>query len=159
MRVLLAASLAFFGGCSSLLHAPDRLCAEIATFANSTARGASQSVVLWTDWGGQFSSEELLHEKSCKHDDTGSGRQLCEYLLENTSTELPELNFRRALRCLSPRVQYTAERLGDLQFRSATVASESAKGVRDALVTVELDTTSAGQPPSLKITAARKRST
>jgi hypothetical protein len=119
------------------------MCAEIAKFANSSTDTSIHNVALINDWGGPISQEEsqkqgdyAMYVKQCRHDDYSPGKDLCAYLMENTSTEFPDINVRRALVCLNNPAsrRYTARRT---QFTTVTVSSRSALHVRsNVLVTV-----------------------
>jgi len=78
----------------------DELCHQIARFANYSPTSAPRTVVLTTDWGGVFSSSDVMAEKACLHDTDKPGKTLCAYLLSNTSIEFAAVNYRRALACI-----------------------------------------------------------
>ena len=116
--------LTSIGGCAALRNQSDAMCAEISKFANSSTDRSVHKVDLINDWGGAISEEEsqkkgdyTMYVKQCKHDDYDPGKGLCAYLMENTSTEFPDNNVRRALLCLNdpisrahttPRTHYTS---------------------------------------------------
>jgi hypothetical protein len=96
---------------------PDLICAAIADFANSSADGALHEVQLTTDWGGttcpsDTDDEVTMSCKMCRHDSSGPGEQLCDYLVQHTATEFSEWNFRRVLVCLDDRYQNLTHRPG-----------------------------------------------
>ena len=68
------------------------MCTEMARFANSTPVGETRSVKLVTDWGNLA--------KACSDGGTRSGKESCDWLIQNTSTEFQHHNIRRALVCL-----------------------------------------------------------
>jgi hypothetical protein len=114
-------------------------------------------VELSTDWGGVFSNEKgVIAEKACKHDESTSGKRLCQYLMEDTSTEFAAVNFRRALSCLSGAQIYAGPPESRVEYLHGRITSYSAKGVQpDVLVWVEFSTGSDDQAPSLKIGAQK----
>jgi hypothetical protein len=144
-------------GCTTVSLGGDQLCSEIARFANSSDDSAVHTVELLTDWGGVFSEDKnTVFEKACKHDQYAPAKKLCDYLLENTSTEFATVNFRRALSCLGQAQAYAGPQDARIEYLNGKVTSLSARGVRaDVQVSVEFSTGSNERPPSLKIAAAR----
>jgi hypothetical protein len=110
------------------------MCTQIAKFANSLADGSAHSVELINDWGGPLSQAEsqkgdfTLYVKSCNHKGFDPGKVLCAYLMENTSTEFPYNNVRRALLCLNDptTTRYTAR---DATYAAVNAVSQRALGV------------------------------
>jgi hypothetical protein len=105
LHLLAAASVLI--SCSAARADPDALCDELTRFANASSAG-SRTVQLTTDWSMRPDPDDptqiVWGTKSCKHDNVHASRDLCQYLLENTSTEFAELNYRRALRCLGAHI-------------------------------------------------------
>ena len=87
--------------CSPALRQTDGMCHELASFANASVDASPHVVTLINDWGGPLSEQEnSLFVKGCGHDEYEPAKALCAYLFEHTSTEFPEHNLRRVLRCL-----------------------------------------------------------
>jgi hypothetical protein len=148
--------LSLVGGCSTMSVKGDQMCAEIARFANGSADDHSiHSIELLTDWGGVFSDDKnTIAEKSCKHDAYAPGERLCNYLMENTSTEFASINFRRALSCLGDEV-YAGPPQSRVEYMNGKVSSYSAKGVQPHVqVFIEFSSGSNERAPSLTISAA-----
>ena len=156
----LSVLLSLAGGCSTTAPERDEICPEIARFANAWSDYSAHSVVLFTDWGGVFSEDKTaIAEKTCQRGQDTASRRLCNYLMENTSTEFAEVNMRRALSCLGPGARTDA---GGPRSQgepvTGKVTSLSVPGVRaDVRVTVEFSTASTEHPPSLKISAEKIR--
>jgi hypothetical protein len=139
--------------CATSQREVDGLCPAIAAFAN--ASNAGNHVRLTTDWGGVYTKSEdpdewVMAAKACEHDGFAPGQSLCGYLLEETSTEFPAINYRRALRCLGVKISGLSPTDDNRLPPSAT--SRHVPGVLPGvLVKVELlhgtDTT----PPTLEI--------
>lgn len=143
-------------GCASLRQS-DALCGEMIRFANATTSGTEQSVQFTTDWGGVFSDEnDVFAEKRCEHGDTGPGRRLCGYLMENTSTEFAGLNINRALRCIgAPEIPEAVR--AELQHAAAKFESGEVKSVNDGIVVgVEYAYGREDGPPLLRLFARRR---
>ncbi|MFM9726304.1 hypothetical protein ACKI1L_37905, partial [Streptomyces scabiei] len=68
--------------------------------------------------------------KRCIHGDVPSAKKACEYLMNNTSTEFPGINFKRFLLCLSPKTQIEK----DVQFSHAAVSLYFGSEDRGALL-------------------------
>ena len=156
LRVVIPAVLFLLSGCASLATKPDQMCTEIAIFANESDGNAAHSVRLTTAWGGTFVKDrDVIFSKRCEHGGFAPGMRLCQYLMQNTSTEFAVYNFRRALSCLdaesyAPSAPVSVERL------EAKISSYEAKGVKFGVeVSVEFSNGTASAPPSLKISAAR----
>lgn len=102
-----AAVVLLLGGCAGAAKTSDErdeLCPQLTAFANADPTGARHSVRLGNDWGGQFAPREnpddfVMAYKTCDHDGYSPGKTLCDYLMENTSTEFPVINMRRAMSC------------------------------------------------------------
>ena len=69
----------------------DKLCEHLVSFASKTKIEKPLKVKLINDWDN-FS-------KSCEHNDTEEGKEFCNYLIKNTSTEFMSINLSRVLNC------------------------------------------------------------
>ena len=120
----------------------------MAKFSNSTTDESSRSVTLETDWGN-FS-------KYCEHGDYAPGKSFCQWLIQNTSTEFAEVNFRRAFTCLRGPVGY-GEIKGPLfdSFNGEVHSLEVKHADEDIEVTLKFSDRSNDHPPRLTITARR----
>lgn len=97
----LASCFLLSAGCASTRLAHDPWCLEIAAFANSVAPNETRAVELGNLWGSSEQFRDTLYSKQCGSDGYEPGRRLCAYLLENSSSEFADLNFRRSLACLT----------------------------------------------------------
>ncbi|MBZ0225193.1 MAG: hypothetical protein K8F51_04370 [Comamonas sp.] len=155
MFVIIAVTLSVMTGCASVPSYYRETCAEIASFANSVDSSV-RSVTLTTDWGGRFTPQPadryILASKECDHGDYGPGRELCDYLLQNTSTEFASANLNTVLVCLG--VARPARMVTDTEFVQTKLWSYVAAGVRtDVRVGVEFAAETKQSPPKLKIIA------
>jgi hypothetical protein len=131
------------------------MCPEIVAFANASSGTSLHSVRLTTDWGGTYAKSEdpdewVMAAKGCEHDGFEPGKVLCGYLLEETSTEFPGINFRRALRCIGVRVSGVSPT--DDHKLPPSVSSRHVTGVRRGIL-VKLEQThgTGTNPPTLTI--------
>ena len=69
----------------------DKLCEHLISFASKSKVGKPLKVKLINDWAN-FS-------KSCEHNETEEGKEFCNYLIKNTSTEFMNINLSRVLSC------------------------------------------------------------
>jgi hypothetical protein len=103
-------------GCSAPLHRfmhSDLMCSRIARFANAAQDHSTHSVELITEWGTvRLASQKTLSETGCRHEEYRPAAELCDYLMEHTSAEFPDLNVARALRCLPGGAALTIARPG-----------------------------------------------
>ncbi|MBC3882795.1 hypothetical protein H8K35_15215 [Undibacterium sp. LX40W] len=77
------------------------LCTNLSQFANSSIEGKPSFVELTTFWGVRKTGNTIsIGEKSCSHDQSEGAKAFCTYLSRHSSTEFPEMNFRRILACL-----------------------------------------------------------
>ena len=151
------AAISLMAGCASLRDRPDKMCNEIARFANETPVGQLRSVELTTDWGSQFAdNKDSIFTKDCIHNSYAPGKTFCEYLISNTSTEFATINYARVSACLWPGTKggpYDT----DIDHMSIKASSTDTKGVnQDVRVSVEFSTGSDKAAPSLKISAERE---
>jgi hypothetical protein len=141
--------------CASTQREIDAICPAIAAFANASTDAAVHSVQLTTDWGGTYTKSEDPNEwtmaaKRCEHGGFEPGRVLCDYLIEETSTEFPGINYRRALRCIGVRV--SGKSPTDDHKLPPKASSRHVSGVRRG-VSVTLSQTEGTEtiPPTLTI--------
>lgn len=82
----------------------DKLCPHVDSFLKSVNSDQGESIELHTSWGSNFTddSETALSAKRCIHRNQAAAKDLCNYLMKNTSTEFPGVNFKHILMCLSP---------------------------------------------------------
>jgi hypothetical protein len=114
-----------------------------------------------TDWGGSYHKSEdpnndIFSAKDCMHDAFEPGRELCSYLLENTSTEFAAINYRRALRCIGIKVEGKSP-IDDDDLPPSGI-SRGVTGLRRNVV-VRLDFTRGTdtEPPTLTIAARQAK--
>jgi hypothetical protein len=69
----------------------DELCDHLASFASKTKVGETLQVKLINDWANL--------SKTCEHNNTAAGKEFCDYLVKNTSTEFMNINLSRLLSC------------------------------------------------------------
>lgn len=142
------------GACASMPTA-DPMCAEMIRFANAVDRGGAREVVLTTDWGGIHANEDdLMFEKTCRHEGFRPGKRLCAYLMKNTSTEFAADNINRALDCIAaPGIPQTD---GQWDASAERYESKSVAGLRPGVqLGVEYSYGLDDGPPTLKIDAHR----
>lgn len=156
---LLIATAVSLCGCATTADdddGPDQLCPQLAAFANADETGAVHTVSLGNDWGGQFAPKEnpddwVMAYKTCEHDSYGPGKTLCEYLLNNTSTEFPAINLRNAMACFGMRARGLSPTDDDKLPRK--VSSERINGKRlKSPIAVDLAPPTDERPSTLTIT-------
>ena len=124
------------------------MCAEMARFANSTPLGETRSVNLVTDWGNLT--------KACSDGGTKSGKEFCDWLIQNTSTEFQHHNIRRALVCLGDSGIWVGPGGALPDYVSGRIESYAARGADEGVrIEIEYSDGVEGQLPSLEITAER----
>ncbi|TMO21311.1 hypothetical protein CWC30_14975 [Pseudoalteromonas sp. S4741] len=69
----------------------DKLCEHLISFASKSKVAKPLKVILINDWAN-FS-------KSCEDNGTEEGKEFCNYLINNTSTEFMNINLSRILNC------------------------------------------------------------
>jgi hypothetical protein len=107
--------LAALAGCSTTaMEREDRICAELAAFAQATAAAEMHQVVLRGGWGGDSPDALMTHD--CTHYGYEPGAEFCAYLIPNTSWEFGSRNAERAATCLAS--------AGPGQFDSASAAGK-----------------------------------
>jgi len=156
-RLTLIGLALVLGACAGAPQEKDEMCPAIAAFASASVDGGSHSVRLMTDWGGSYHksedpNEEVFFAKDCVHDSFEPGKKLCNYLLEETSTEFPAINYRRALRCIG--IKASGLSPTDDHDLPPTAKSHTVPGVsRNVEVTLDFTHGTDIEPPTLKITA------
>jgi hypothetical protein len=158
MLIIVALALALalaLSACASTRSEVDAICPAIAAFANASTDATVHSVQLTTDWGGAYTKPEnpdewVMASKGCEHGGFEPGRVLCGYLLEETSTEFPGINYRRALRCIG--IKMSGQSPTDDHKLPPSATSRHVPGVRQG-VSVTLAQTHGTEtiPPTLTI--------
>jgi hypothetical protein len=151
-------------GCLSTSQERDTICSEIAAFANASTDFDVHLVELTNDWGCNYQKQKggefAMACKTCTHGTYDPAKKLCSYLMENTSTEFPANNFRRALSCLdtqyyvSPNSRTSVERLSNREIWSSHAKLAKA-GI---LVGVDYIINIKDSPEVLRISARRRKS-
>jgi len=136
--------------CATPLSDADGMCPAIARFANASPVGASRTVSLTIDWGGVFSSSDVMFEKSCLRGSDRAEKALCSYPLENTSTEFAAVNYRRALSCIGQGSEGVSPTDDDSLPPRASSSFVNGKSVRSR-VTIEFARGTKDRPPKLSI--------
>ncbi|MBA0434940.1 hypothetical protein D7Y55_10150 [Stenotrophomonas maltophilia] len=134
--------------CSTVQARRDPLCAHLLAFANSASIGTQPAIELVSDWSS-FS-------KHCTHGGTLAGRQFCDWLLPNTSTEFATINIQRTLACLAPGTNYAGSERLFPEYVTGKVQSLNVRGLdADVVITVEYAVGIEGERPRMKIQAER----
>lgn len=156
--VLSLAATCALAGCSAMLERPDGMCRAIADFANASTPNSDHEVTLQTDWGGSILGKDgEIAVKHCQHDGYAPGKKLCDYLLENASTEFGTNNFLRAFACVSKTNRIHTENLR-VEKLDAELWSSSARYVNqnvDVGIMYDEGCYQCKTAPSLKIAAKR----
>jgi hypothetical protein len=160
IRFFLIGTLLSLSACANTLNERDDMCPAIAVFANAASADRDNSVRLMTDWGGVYyksedPKEQVFYAKNCMHDAFEPGKELCKYLLENTSTEFPAMNYRRALECIGVKSRghnSTDDRL------PPSVTARSIPSLRHGVVVkISFTESTDTEPPTLTILSRQKR--
>jgi hypothetical protein len=135
----------------------DALCDELARFANAPYK-VSPIIQLTTDWSMRPDPDDpssyVWGTKTCDDGNSQAGRELCEYLLGNISTEFAEVNYRRVLRCLGSQVSFSLAQKARLPHR---MTSNAVLGVRvPSKLTVEFVRGNDDHWPRMKISAGAR---
>ncbi len=142
-------------GCASTRLAHDPWCREIAAFANSIAPDETRAIELGTVWGSSEQFPRTLYSKQCGSDGYEPGRRLCAYLLENSSSEFADLNFRRSLACLN-RTPWRTTKAVMYERLDAEVLAFGGAGIRDDVeMRLSFRYGAEGEPDRLVISAHR----
>ncbi|MFV1845918.1 hypothetical protein ACNJRW_06995 [Stenotrophomonas maltophilia] len=135
-------------GCSTLQARHDPLCAHLLAFANSASIGNRPAIELVSDWS--------TFSKHCTHGDNPAGRQFCDWLLPNTSTEFATINIQRTLACLAPGTNYAGSERLFPEYVTGKVQSLDVRGLEaDVVITVEYAVGIEGERPRMKVQAER----
>lgn len=127
----------------------DRLCMELARFANTVNASTHATVALTTRW--------RPFEKGCTHGGDAAGMRLCRWLLSNASTERPEANVQRVLSCLDNAAAYAGQPELRADYLAGRLLAQDAPGVREAVsIAVEYEIGNAGKPSLLKLKIAER---
>jgi hypothetical protein len=153
---MLISILMVLSACAGTKREIDGMCPAIVAFADA-ADSSLHSVRLTTDWGGVYTKSEdpgelILAAKECHHDGFEPGRALCGYLLEETSTEFPAANYRRALRCLGLKVSGLSP-TDDYKLPPSATSRQVPGVKRHVLLKIELLKGTETTPPALKVSA------
>lgn len=134
--------------CSTLQARHDPLCAHLLAFANNTSIGTRPAIELVSDWSS-FSTH-------CTHGGNPAGRQFCDWLLPNTSTEFATINIQRVLACLAPGTRYAVSERLFPEYLTGKVQSLDVRGLdADVVITVEYAVGIEGERPRMKVQAER----
>ena len=122
---------------SAVVAENDELCSYLVNFLESVEVDQVASIELHTSWGKNFKGvlKDVTGAKRCMHNDIPTAKDVCGYILENTSTEFAGLNFKRFLKCLSPQT-----RIDDgIQFSHVAVSLYYGSEERGALLELTLE--------------------
>ncbi len=145
---LLIATVILATGCSTLQAHRDPWCRQLAAYANTAKVGAPRSIELVTDWS--------RWSKGCKDDGSDAGKQFCQWLIPNTSTEFASANIRHALACLDPEATYAGPPRATPVYMTGKVQVYGASMIdEDVMVTLEYADGIEDQLPRMKIQAER----
>jgi len=160
-RLTLFSVVFVLSACAATPREVDGMCPAIAAFANASD-ASLRSVRLTTDWGGVYTRSDdpthfVMAAKGCAHDGFEPGKALCAYLLEETSTEFPAVNYRRALRCLGRRVSGLSP-TDDNKLPPSAMSRHVSDVRRGVTVKIELLNGTETTPRILEISAQKDRS-
>jgi hypothetical protein len=90
---------------NSIADEKDDLCPILTKYIDSIGVDQKTTIELHTSWGSNFNddSDDVFAAKRCIRDESSSAKELCSYLMKNSSTEFAGINFKRFLSCLSPK--------------------------------------------------------
>src|SRR5690606_30151680 len=129
--------------------ADDDMCRQIAAFARQTPQNSVQHVELKNDWSNL--------SKYCAFNDYAPGKELCSWLLQNSSTEFMHANVNRALACISPDASAIGIPPVTPDYLTGKYSSFSARYLSaNYEVTIEFSIGVEGQLDSLKVSAAKE---
>lgn len=126
----------FLTGFQLAFAGADKLCGYLDAYLKTIGPDKSSTIELHTSWGSNFigESEEAFAAKRCIRDESPLAKNLCNYLMENSSTEFSGVNFKRFLMCLSPKTKI--ER--DVSFEIAFVSLSWGTDERGSLIELSL---------------------
>jgi hypothetical protein len=144
--------------CATKPSEPDDLCGQLQAFAAAQVGSEERSVSLTTDWGGTYAEadengDKPFFEKRCIRGEDAPSRGLCAYLIDNTSTEFPHTNYRRALRCLGAQFSRNPDSPLPSHYRSSSVLGH-ALGTE---LEVSFAEATADSPPTLRVLTRGRR--
>lgn len=117
----------------------DSMCDQIARFAESAQIGVAHSVTLRGGWGGDTPNILMTHD--CEHSGYDPGKQLCDYLVPNTSWEFGQYNARSAVACLdSPERRSVIRKLNQDEWPIEITSSMRILKDKRIIVTVRFST-------------------
>ena len=113
----------------------DSLCDNLQAFLASVRPDEKRAITLYTFWGAREESDKIvMGSKHCEHSDYEPGKKLCDYLMDNSSTEFPGYNVKRVLSCFAPRPGLPK----DLDINSGSFSTRYGSPNRGALVDIDL---------------------
>lgn len=129
-----------------------QLCEQLRHFANASSE-REMHVELATNWGAKIEGNRVsIGEKRCTHSGGEAEKKLCAYLLPNTSTEFPAINFRRVLKCVQGFDAFASK--AHVQLRELKLAFEKT-ALADSAVEIELELKPQAEAMLMRITAQR----
>jgi hypothetical protein len=145
-------------GCQTIPREDAALCPELARFANASSDSATHTVELTTDWGGRFAEktagEDVMSQKTCNHFGYAPGKSLCNYLIQNISTEFPDANVNSVMVCLA--AAHPTRMVYDLDYGTTVLWSHVARGAKPGVIVgIDYSTGTDSAPPTLKILARK----
>ena len=99
---------------------PDPLCAPLQAFVESVKPDEHRELAFHTIWGAGFKgmNPETIYAKNCEHFGYAPADAACKVFMETGATEFSEINFKRAMGCLSPKTTFDP----DLSVEKASVS-------------------------------------
>ena len=147
LACLLFATMALAACSTHTAPRSDRMCNELARFANSATRPQARQVMLTTRW--------RPFEKGCAHGGYAPGARLCRWLLASASTERPEANVQRVMSCFAGAEAYAGQPALRAEYLAGKLVAHEALGVRENVdIGVEYEIGIADRPSMLKLTIA-----
>lgn len=121
----------------SVIAKEDDLCPYLHNFLQSIDIDKNATISLHTSWGSNFNddTEDVFAAKRCVHNNVAAAKLLCDYLMPNSSTEFPGINFKRFLLCLSPKTKIDTS----VQFSSGSVSLSYGTDDRGTLINLSLE--------------------
>jgi hypothetical protein len=136
----------------------DKLCGELARFAQATPVSGLHAVVLRGGWGGDATDVLMTHD--CRPSGSEPGRAFCEYLISDTSWEVGTRNAKRAAACLVSNEKSAFIRRVDAYQLPAEITAPVQGGDASVQVTVRIElvnaAATAGKLSVLTFTAAKR---
>ena len=131
-------------------------CEKLIQFANSLADDHSRFVELSTFWGVKIEGNRVtIGEQSCMSDSSDAGKAYCAFLVNHSSTEFPEMNFKRVFKCLTMKEAFASE--VSIQPKHAFAYIDKSLVLKNELAAVlTLDATETGAQLKVKIERVEK---